>query len=487
MTAYLFTEEDSDLEDRMADRNISWISAAWVINASVLGMGVLTIPRCFATLGWLFGFVALVVCLLANVLVAHIMLEVQALHPRAISLADAAQIASGGSRMVKVVFRNLLYAEKLACTCAFMNLMADTLGSTFYAVHWCEVTWCGLIVIIFLPLMQLKNLHETFVVNLVNFTTILAVVILSCGVILASPRTGPADTTFLPAAPSFQSAFGAISMMVFAYSGNWMYFELMAEMKQPRDFLKAFTIAGPTQIGLYTVIGCICYGVMGRSVPSSVLEALHFSPMMSLISFLLTIHIICGTGTNLIVLIRFFHSRISPKDLNADTTRANIVRTMIFLFIICGALLVSLTIRSIGAIVTLIGAVFEAPLNFVSPFVIYAGIMRGRPPRRTWSSRFVWVGGFLIAVFGMLTMIFGVMDAVAHLERAHSGSGGSLFACNCEGLWDTCECSANRMPAGVCPPGSKVMHSKPRQHKKEFSSVSEQPWLPLYPHYLEIH
>lgn len=442
--------DDSDPEDRMPIRSITWQNAAWVINASVIGMGVLTIPSCFATLGWLAALVALVTCLLANVLVAHIMMEIQELHPMAITMADAAQIASGGSRTVKVVFRTILYGEKMACTCAFLNLMADTLGSAFYSVHWCEVTWCGLLIILFLPLMQIKSLQETFFLNLVNFGTIVVVVVLTCIKLWMLPRTEDMETTLLPAA-NFRGIFGAISMLVFAYSGNWMYFELMAEMKEPRKFLKAFTIAGPTQLTLYAVMGCACYAARGRSVAPSVVEALPFGPVMRLISLVLLVHIICGTGTNMVVLIRFFHSRVSPQDVNADTTRANFIRTMLYFMIITGALLVALCVNGFGTIVTLIGAIFEAPINFICPFVLYAGIMHGRPPRKTWSSRFVWLGAFIIALFGACTMVFGILDAATHMKTFGASRSGGLFSCSCQGLWDTCECSASRMPVGTCP------------------------------------
>lgn len=444
-----FEADDSEVEDRMAERQMSWVSAAWVINASVLGMGVLAIPSCLATLGWLLGIVALVVCLLANILVAQIMLDIQEIHPQAISLADAAQIASGGSRAVKVTFRFALYAEKIACTCAFVNLMADTLGSAFYSVHWCEATWCGVIVLIFLPLSQMKNLHETFWLNIVNFSTITAVVVLTCIVLVTTLEQGDGIVTdWMPQVTSFHDSFGALSIMVFAYSGNWMYFELMSEMKEPKKFLQSFTIAGPTQLGLYLLMGGIGYSALGRSVPPSILEALHFSQTMRIISILLTVHIVCGTATNLVVLIRFFHSRVSPKDLNSNTLRANFIRTVIYLLIICGTFAVSLAVNGFGGIVTLIGALFESPINFVCPYVIYAGVMRGRTRRTGWYPWLMWTGGAVIAMLGLATMIFGVMDAVGGLRKS-SGSGG-FFACRCQGLWDTCACSPGRMPEGTC-------------------------------------
>jgi len=437
--------EDSDPEDRMAERSLSWMGAAWVVNASVIGMGVLTIPRCFATLGWLCGWATLVVCLLANILVAHIMLEIREVHPQAISLADAAQCACDGSRSVKVTLRTVLFAEKLACTCAFVNLMVDTLGSAFYSLRWCEVSWCGVIVLIFLPLMRLKSLSETHGLNLVNFASILIVVALTCVAVLQEAGAGGA-TSWRPAARDFSDAIGAVSMLVFSFSGNWMYFELMAEMRQPRDFIKCFGVAGPTQLGLYGLMGGVGYAALGDAAPTSMVEALRFSWLMRVISLVLTVHIVCGTATNLVVLTRFFHSRVSPGDVNCSTARAQLVRGSIFLAVISGAVLVTLMIQSLGPIVTLIGALFEAPISFILPMAIYAGVMRGQPPKQGWGPRLLWLGGAAIAAFGAVTMVFGVMDAV----RSFKPSSRHPFACNCEGIWDTCECSPSRMSPGAC-------------------------------------
>mmetsp|Transcript_36012 Transcript_36012/g.83779 ORF Transcript_36012/g.83779 Transcript_36012/m.83779 type:complete len:500 (-) Transcript_36012:119-1618(-) len=473
----VFTAVDSDVEDRMPMREVSWVDAAWIINASVIGMGVLTIPSCFATLGWLCGGIALVVCLLANVLVARIMLEIHELHPRAISLADAAQIASGGRRSVKVLFRTVLYAEKLACTVAFVNLLADTLGSAFYSIHWCEVSWCGIVVLVFLPLTKLKNLNETFWLNIVNFTSIVAVVVFTCGLVVMSASLGTGRTSWLPAAASPQEALGAVSMMVFAYSGNWMYFELMAEMREPRQFMKAFTIAGPTQLGLYTCCGAVCYGVLGQAVPDSIIEVLEFGPLMRIVSILLALHILCGTGTNMVILIRFFHSRISPKDLNSDTLRAGLIRTVLYLLIICGTLLVSLALQGFGSIVMFIGAVFEAPINFVCPFIIYAGV-KGRKSLRSWSARLTWFGALFVAVMGLVVMIFGVSDAVNSLHT----SGQRPFSCNCQGIWDTCSCSPSRMPAGTCPSAHTAPPLVPIMSVGQRDLEHKRPALPLFHH-----
>lgn len=461
-------DSDADsVDDRMADKTMSWPVAAFAINASVIGMGVLTIPRCFATLGWVCSFLGLLVCFSANVFVASVMQDIQLEHPRAISLADAVEIACGGSRRAKLGIRLLLYTEKWACTCAYVHLMAKTLGSAFYSVHWCEAAWSGIVILLFMPLMRIRNIQETHWMNVANFVTITLALLITClGLRHVAPGE-PAVTHWYPAAAGFQEFFGSISMMVFAFSGNWMYFELMAEMRRPQDFLKAFTIAGPTQLGLYCVTGIAGYVTFGQAVPFSIMDTLQFGFPMRLGSLFLAVHIMAGTGTNSVILARFFHSRISPKDVNEDTPRAQMIRFGIYVVMFGGCGFVSLTVQSFGSLISLIGAMFEAPISFILPMAAHAAIVRQRPRREglTLGSVFYFAAGAAIVVFGVLTTAFGVAHA---FQGAHVGHGLS-FSCSCADMWDSCECSPNRMPVGMCSASSDftrlddaVLHTSPR-------------------------
>jgi len=43
----------------------------------------------------------------------------------------------------------------------------------------------------------------------------------------------------------FTAVFGGATNLVYAYAGQWMYFEMMTEMEAPADFPKAFLLPGP--------------------------------------------------------------------------------------------------------------------------------------------------------------------------------------------------------------------------------------------------
>lgn len=284
--------------------------------------------------------------------------------------------------------------------------------------------------------------------NVLNFATICGAVFITCmGLRHIHPDHAP-ETQWYPAATGFREFFGAVSMMVFAFSGNWMYFELMAEMERPRDFLKSFTIAGPAQIALYSATGIAGYLAFGHEMPFSIMDTLRFGTPMRVAAFFLAVHIMAGTGTNTVILTRFFHSRISPKDVNADTPRAQFIRFAIYMVMFGGCAFVSLAVQSFGSLVTLIGAMFEAPISFVMPLAIYVGVLRQRPRRQEWTLGSVCscIAGVAIVSFALLTTFFGV----AHALQGFHGSESAAFACNCADMWDSCECSPKRMPLGFC-------------------------------------
>ena len=57
--------------------------------------------------------------------------------------------------------------------------------------------------------------------------------------------TGPLSVIAAFLVLSFTAVFGGATNLVYAYAGQWMYFEMMTEMEAPADFPKAFLLPGP--------------------------------------------------------------------------------------------------------------------------------------------------------------------------------------------------------------------------------------------------
>lgn len=434
---------------RLPPRHMGWKGAVGVINASVIGVGVLTMPLNFAKLGWFLGVIFIIFCLAANAFVAYLMREIQRVEPYAISMADAAYFAGGRSESAKRAVRWVLYGEKLACTCPAFALVASTLGSSFYSWHVCHSTWCLISFVILVVLTQSKNVKETVWLNITNILTILASVVLVAVALhggLASVVGTPEHTTW-PPSHSFLEPFGALSAIVFAYAGNWLYFEVMAEMDNPADFMKSFAVDGTMQISLYAFVGLYGYWHLGNQAPSSIIDSVKFSGIMQAAALLLAIHIFAGTAVGTSVLRRYLHSRVDPESINADTLRAQLGRLILSVVIFGFCFLVVNVVPSFGILVTLLGAIFEAPISFIMPVVIYWGVMHHAPEQEKTTNWYIRVYGTMTVALAMIITVVGIIDAMTQI----SAGGHTPFSCLCAGVWNTCECSPSRMPDGACP------------------------------------
>lgn len=64
---------------------------------------------------------------------------------------------------------------------------------------------------------------------------------------------------------------GALSSMVFAYSGTAAYFPIAAEMKRPNDYFKAMYACQSVIYDVYLIVGVVVYIYCGSYVASPAL------------------------------------------------------------------------------------------------------------------------------------------------------------------------------------------------------------------------
>lgn len=71
--------------------------------------------------------------------------------------------------------------------------------------------------------------------------------------------------------PSFPEAMGAVSNLLFAYSGTPGFFSIVSEMRNPRKYSAAVLCCQAGVTIIYTVIGCVIYYYCGSYVASPAL------------------------------------------------------------------------------------------------------------------------------------------------------------------------------------------------------------------------
>lgn len=437
---------DDSVADRMPPKQMHWLEAGFVMNAAVIGMGILTLPHAFKELGWVLGYCMLVFCFLFNVLCAFMMVEVQNVYPSAITCADATQCVLG-SRTAKQCVRWVLYSERLFGLCAVMVVIGKSMGRFLSFIHLCQPQWIVVSIFAIVPFSGSGLLSETRILNLVNTTTItIAVLLISIHLLSSSTGDARGVSMGIPETTTVPEAFGAIAAMVFAFSGNWMYYEMMSEMEVTRDLPKAFVMTGPTQLGLYSLITAVGYGKLGLATPGEITDAVLFGHGLKVISFLLLVHFICGAITTNVVLVRFFQSRVCPRSVNDSTAFGAALRITIASCVMLVCFFVASVVPSFEFIISFIGALFEAPISFILP-VVHFLLARRANPEALARAPVWWVpAGVGALVFGILIMVFGVANSFKQLTGSWEP-----FKCGCEGIWNTCACSSKVMPAGVCP------------------------------------
>lgn len=87
-----------------------------------------------------------------------------------------------------------------------------------------------------------------------------------------APREGPWTSDFkLVNRPAFTQAISAITTFVFALAGTPMFFPIVSEMRDPRQYTKALILCQVVVTVTYTIVGVVLYYYCGSYVASPAL------------------------------------------------------------------------------------------------------------------------------------------------------------------------------------------------------------------------
>lgn len=88
----------------------------------------------------------------------------------------------------------------------------------------------------------------------------------------AAPREGPWTSDYrVINHPSFTDAMSSISSLIFAYAGTPAFFNIAAEMREPRDYTKALIVCQTLLTAIYITVGTVVYYFCGSYVSSPAL------------------------------------------------------------------------------------------------------------------------------------------------------------------------------------------------------------------------
>jgi len=289
-------------------------------------------------------------------------------------------------------------------------------------------------------IVSMRRLVESIVLCFANTLLIVIVIILVSQALIANGRKANVVTDMYAPDLGFVEVFGGLTNILYAYTGHWMYFELMSEMEHPAEFPRVFTVNGPFCLLSYLVVASIGYYYEGREAHPSFLDALPQGAQYRIASAILFAHVVVVYVLKSIVLVRFLHSRTSSR-FDTDSRRARIEYALWALFLLCLGYVVAQSVPFFNLLLGLIGGLLAAPTSFLLPAVLYFAAVTNseKYPGRPFSLRFhifrnelpAWdLACFCSMILVALgTMFMGTSDVILQIVNK-TASDGLPFACH---------------------------------------------------------
>lgn len=353
----------------------------------IVGTSILTLPGAAAKLGWVPLILLLAGLCPVAIYTASLMARARALLAASkgvepLSMGDAVMHIYEGKQWLWRLVNCAVYGFAFLGQGAYLLTMGQTLQGWFY-MHEACLPGCvaGACVVCWPVIVSVRQLSDSLWLCFVNFFLILAVLGLVMAKMYEEGRADTVETSLFAEGLTAISLLGAATNIVYSYAGHWLYFELMAEMKQPEHFTRVFAFNGPTQIVLYTLIACWGYYFQGKDAKGYLLDNLPLSVTFQWASAILFFHVAIAFLLKNVVLARYFHSVFSPARAEIylgqeGGCRAHLEFACCATGMLGGAYFVANMVPFFDDMLGLIGGMLSAPISFFLPIALFVGAAR---------------------------------------------------------------------------------------------------------------
>jgi len=155
-----------------------------------------------------------------------------------------------------------------------------TLQGIFYNSHLCQPVAGVVVAALLLSTNQIRTLYNVSISAIVSNSTIVIILLICTSLIWEDKgleseglQDKPVETN--AATTGFWDMFSSFSCFIFAMSGHRIFFEIMYDMRNPRDFPKGLVTAFGFMLVCYTFISVLCYWHMGTATPVYLMDVLE--------------------------------------------------------------------------------------------------------------------------------------------------------------------------------------------------------------------
>ncbi|EIT82831.1 amino acid transporter, putative [Aspergillus oryzae 100-8] len=416
-------------EDGPNYRNVGWIGTTALMMKTQIGLGVLSMPLVFGTLGLIPGNILLLtiagITTWSNYMIGVFKLR----HPEVYGIDDVGRMFFGqiGCELFGAAYA-LFYT--VAAGSAMLSISTALNALSSHAV--CTAAFVAVAAVIGFAFGSIRTLDRIGVLAWIGaISIIIAVFIVTIAVGLqdrpsAAPSTGIWKSDYkIVNNPSFTDAVSAISTLVFTYAGTPAFFNIAAEMRQPLLYTRALAVCQTTVTMVYVIVGTIIYYYCGSYVASPALGsagvtikkvAYGISLPGLIVSCVLFVHL--PAKHTFVRILRGSNHLTANSVIHWVTWLGSTSSVALIAYIVASAIPV------FSGLVSLIGALLGTFLTFHP----YAGMWlydncKNRERTLSWYSMVGWC--IFIFVAGTFLTIVGTYGSIVSIVDSYTQSGGT--------------------------------------------------------------
>lgn len=420
--------------DSGVEGNLNWSTVSMIQIGEIVGVGVLTMGLAFAEVGYALAIVLIGVLGFCNIYIGILIHRTAHYYPNARSYASVSEEIFD-NKVYEWFVKGSTYIYMLFTVSSYFLALTQTLSIAFWGVELCDPLWgivafCALIIPI-----QVRSFTTARVIFWINFACIIcAIFIVLIYLFINMKDSTGRETTYggVPDDLTWIDFFGALSKITFAYLGCYVYFEMIAEMRNKEDFPKAFYISAPVQIGLYLLVGLVSYTFSGENASDSILKEVDPSTngaLLSTAAVFLCLHLMVSYFIIACAFHRNMHEIISPSTVEDNGIKGRLVWFAISLVTLIFSYVVSNGVYFFDSLVSLLGSIFGPILAFMVPIWFY-WLAYSKNDREIPLYQKIFL--IVLVIYSFVLLTAGTAANVISLLDNFSNTGTVPFQCNHE-------------------------------------------------------
>jgi len=457
------TSETTHSKPAYHGSNSVWLTAG-IIVADVVGAGILGMPRAVARFGWALGAVVMVVLLAANVHISILMWKVRVGCAECDGARTYLDLCRGAfakapawqQRTAACLTGWSQYSFLFGLLGIYLLSAGKGLGMLFFRNQLCLPVWSALAALLLWPFAgTAREMGSYQSLVWINIITLCGTVLIPLGyyTVAGAQELERSDAHWYAVSPlTVTGVLSGLSTYTFGMTSQFMLAEIISEMKDPMQLPKAYaTLSAPFQLTAFLVAGLGGYYWMGDKSAGMMNENLPFNAAFQVASTCLVIHMLISYLIKGVVFCMSILKKAKPQYAHPHDSRKRTLAAWnaVVLLVLFAAWLIANLVPFFGDAVDLLGASLTPISCWIIPIMMFVRYYMDAGENRPRVSSFEWVcivGELLLAV---LLMIFGTFSSIVTLME-HWHTYGPPFDCHCEGIWNTCECSADHIGMDMC-------------------------------------